>query len=83
MANVVKANQVEGNVERPEEMSAEDEKDPQNMSNNNCITYLEFIIPKFDQKMKDAIASGTRPDARIKQLWMECQKRRNVIMLAC
>jgi len=32
-------------------MTDEDIKDPQNMANNNCVTYLELIIPRFNEEI--------------------------------
>ena len=57
-------------------MTAEDVKDPQNMTNNNCMSYLEILVPRFKGEIDKAIEEGSRPPARAKQLWMECQKRK-------
>ncbi len=53
------------------------------MSNNNCMSYLEILVPRFKSEMDQAIAKGERPSARSKEMWMECQKRKNTIMAAC
>lgn len=53
------------------------------MSNNNCISYLEVLVPRFKGEMDQAISNGERPSARSKEMWMECTKRKNTIMAAC
>jgi len=42
------------------------------MSNNNCVSYLEIIVPRFKGEIDKAIEEGSRPPARSRQLWMEC-----------
>jgi len=68
---------------RPAQMTDEDLKDPQNMANNSCMSYLEAMIPKLNDQIQASIKEGTRPDPRIRTLWMDMQKRKNVIMQAC
>lgn len=53
------------------------------MSNNNCVSYLELLIPRFKGEMDAAIQRGERPSARSKEMWMECTKRKNTLMAAC
>ena len=45
----------------PEGCDALDIKDPLNMSNNNCMSYLEKMIPTWNEKMQAALGSGDRP----------------------
>ena len=47
------------------------------MSNNNCVSYLEVLVARFDGNMKAALAKEERPDKRTREMWMECTKRRN------
>jgi len=42
------------------------------MLNNNCVSYLEYLIPKLDSEIKLSIQSGSRPNPVTRQLWMEC-----------
>lgn len=74
---------VQGPVPVPDGMTAADVADPQNMANNNCVSYLELVIPRFKANIDEAMAKGERPNPRIRSLWMECQKRKNVIEGAC
>ena len=53
------------------------------MNNNNCVSYLEALTPRFKKQMDEAIANGERPKPRIKTLWMEFQKRARNIQNAC
>lgn len=53
------------------------------MTNNNCMSYLEILVHRFKDEIDKAIANGERPPARSKELWMECNKRKNTIMAAC
>jgi hypothetical protein len=53
------------------------------MSNNNCMSYLEILVHRFKDEIDKAIANGERPPARSKELWIECNKRKNTIMAAC
>ncbi len=69
--------------ELPAGVTADDIKDPQNMSNNNCMSYLEILVPRFKNEMDQSIAKGERPSARSKEMWIECTKRKNTIMAAC
>lgn len=61
----------------------EDVKDPQNMANNNCVSYLEELIPKLNADIQAALKEGTRPDPKTRGLWMECTKRKHQLEMAC
>jgi len=59
----------------PDGCDASDIKDPQNMNNNNIVSYLETLVARFKKQMDDAMGRGERPDPRTKTMWMECTKR--------
>ena len=59
-------------MEIPEGASTLDIKDPQNMNNNNCISYLEILIPRFKGEIDAALAREERAPPRSREMWMEC-----------
>ena len=63
-------------------MDPEDIKDPLNINNFWCMSYLEKKIPDLLEEQKASMAKGERPDAKTKKLWQECMKRRNYIHLS-
>ena len=58
-------------------MTADDMRDPQNMDNNNCVSYLQLLEDRSKSQMDAAMAKGERPTQRIKELWMNSMKRKN------
>ena len=66
----------------PEGVEPVDLKDPQNMNNNNCISYLELLVDRFKGQMDAAMAKGERPTSRVKSMWMDCTKRKGNIISA-
>ena len=59
-------------MEIPEGATTLDIKDPQNMNNNNCISYLEILIPRFKVEIDAALAREERAPPRSREMWMEC-----------
>lgn len=59
-------------MEIPEGATTLDIKDPQNMNNNNCISYLEILIPRFKGEIDAALAREERAPPRSREMWMEC-----------
>jgi len=53
------------------------------MENNNCVSYLEILISRFNNEIQASMSKGERPNAQKRQLWMECQKRKITIETAC
>ena len=50
------------------------------MANNVCMSYLEKMIPVFNDKMQAALQSGDRTTMKHYQaLWMESTKKKNAI----
>ena len=67
----------------PAGIDPEDIKDPLNINNFVCMSYLETIIPKLFEEQKASMARGDRPDPKTKKLWQDCMKRKNDIEAAC
>jgi len=59
-------------VEIPEGATTLDIKDPQNMNNNNCCSYLEILISRFKGEIDAALAREERAPPRSREMWMEC-----------
>lgn len=53
------------------------------MNNNNCISYLEILIPRFKGEIDAALAREERAPPRSREMWIECTKRLNTITAAC
>ena len=64
-------------------MDPEDIKDPLNINNFWCMSYLEKKIPDLLEEQKASMAKGERPDAKTKKLWQDCMRRRNDIESQC
>ena len=54
------------------------------MANNVNMSYLEKMIPTYNEKMQQALKSGDRTTMKHYQtLWMEGTKKKNSIEQAC
>lgn len=42
------------------------------MNNNNCMSYLEILIPRFKGEIDAALAREERAPPRSREMWMEC-----------
>jgi hypothetical protein len=67
----------------PSDLDPEDVKNPLNINNFWCMSYLEKKIPELFEEQKASMAKGERPDPVTKKLWQECMKRKNDIEAAC
>jgi hypothetical protein len=67
----------------PSDLDPEDIKNPLNINNFWCMSYLEKKIPDFFEEQKASMEKGERPDPVTKKLWQDCMKRKNTIEAAC
>ena len=65
-------------------MTAEDVKDPDNVENLCCMSYLEKKVPEFQQKMQDALSAGKRDIMQAyKAKWIAANQKQGVSELFC
>lgn len=60
----------------PSDLDAEDIKDPLNINNFVCMSYLDKKISDFFEEQKQSMAKGERPNPVTKKLWQDCMKKK-------
>ena len=64
-------------------MDPEDIKDPLNINNFWCMSYIEKKIPDLFQEQQDSMAKGERPNPATRKLWQDAMKRKGEIGAKC
>ena len=67
----------------PSDLDQEDIKNPLNINNFWCMSYLEKKIPDFFEEQKASMEKGERPDPVTKKLWQDCMRRKGEITAKC
>ena len=64
-------------------MDPADIKDPLNINNFWCMSYIEKKIPDLFQEQQDAVAKGERPNPATRKLWQDAMKRKGELSTKC